>query len=131
MSKLGNARDRRHTLLAEVVDVVGDVLMRKHGLPVEDAAVVGNAVADHLRDTWGGQSIYFVRDEAFEMTRRNWEIFEKMKRGNAQELAKEYGLSFVQVYAIYRRCLEEVRKHREPGLFEALDADADRTDASS
>lgn len=42
-----------------------------------------------------------------------------MERGNAHELAKEYGISYIRVYQIHKRCLAEFRRRTQPDLFTA------------
>ena len=59
-----------------------------------------------------------VADSQFKLSKRDQEIYQRMQRGNAHELAKEYGLSYVRVYQIYKRCLAVARSRRQPGLFE-------------
>lgn len=108
---------RRHDLLADVAEQVARRLIEKHET-AEDAAIdVGNVIADFLAAHWAGQNVYFVYDKAFKLSERDWEIFRRMERGNAHELAREYGISFVRVYQIYKRCLVEYRKRTQHDLF--------------
>lgn len=108
---------RRHELLADVAETTAQRLMMKHGLTQEQAGDIGNDLADFLSKHWGGQNIYLVKDEGFKLNQRDWEIYRRLKRGNAHELAREFNLSFVRIYQIHRRCLAVMRERLEPGLF--------------
>lgn len=113
------ANARRHELLADVAEHTARRLMEKHGVAEEIAVDVGNDLADLLADVWKGQNIYIVGDQQFKLSQRDWEIFRRMERGNAHDLAKEYGISYVRVHQIYRRCLAEFRARTQGGLFDA------------
>lgn len=112
-----HATYRRHELLSAVAEHTAQRLMEKHTLSLDVATDIGNDLADWMADYFGGQSVYFVKDEGFKLNARDQMIFERMQRGNAHELAAELGISFVRVYQIYKRCLAEARKRRQPELF--------------
>ncbi|MGA0569605.1 Mor transcription activator family protein [Variovorax sp. VNK109] len=113
------AEARRHELLADVAEQAAVQLMKKHGVAEEQAIDVGNHLADWLAEHWKGQNIYIVGDQSFRLSKRDWEIFRRMERGNAHELAREFGISYVRVHQIYRRCLVEWRKRSQNDLFGA------------
>lgn len=108
---------RRHELLADVAERVGQVLIDNHGLSDEIGVDVGNAIADFLADHWCGQIVYITADTPFKLDKRDHDIFQRMRRGNAHELAREFGISYVRVYQIYKRCLAAARKRNQPALF--------------
>lgn len=115
---------KRHEMLSDVAEAAAKMLIEKHGIDQDVAIEVGNGVADLLASRWRGQQIYMVSDRGFQLSRRDWEIFERMRRGNANDLAAEYGISFVRIHQIYKRCLAEARRRIQPGLFgEAESAD--------
>lgn len=115
-----NADVRRHELLADVAEQTATRLIEKHAVDEEIACDIGNDLADFLSEHWKGQNIYMNADTKYKFSKRDQLIFERMERGNAHELAKELNLSYVRVYQIYKRCLEEARARRQPGLFEEL-----------
>ena len=119
-----NADIRRHELLADVAEQTARNLI-KHGIPEEKACDIGNELADFFSEHWNGQNIYMVADSQFKLSKRDQEIYQRMQRGNAHELAKEFGLSYVRIYQIYRRCLAVARSRRQPGLFEDPVMDAE------
>jgi Mor family transcriptional regulator len=114
-----NAAVRRHHLLADMAEKAALRLIEVHGMEEEAACDIGNALADFLAQNWRGQHIYFNADTQFYLSKRDHEIYMRMERGNAYELAKEYDLSYVRIYQIYKRVLAEMRKRNQPGLFEA------------
>lgn len=107
----------RHELLAAVAAHTAQRLIEKAGMDEDAACDLGNDLADYLASTWKGQSIYFPGDEAFKLQARDREIFQRFRRGNAHELALEFGVSKVWIYAIYRRVLAEYRKRIQSSLF--------------
>lgn len=94
---------KRHDLLLDVSECVAHHMVEKHGLDAEQAAAVGNEAADFLMQKWRGQSIYIVGDKQFQLRDRDREIFERFRRGNADELGAEFGISGMRVYQICAR----------------------------
>lgn len=118
------AEQRRHELLADMAEQTAHFLIQKHAFEEEAAFDLGNTLADFLAQHWKGQHIYFVSDLAYMLSERDWEIFRRMKRGAAHDLAREYQISYVRVHQIYRRCLAEYRRRTQHDLFPAaIEAD--------
>lgn len=115
------AEVRRHELLADMAEQAAHHLITKHGVEEEKAFDVGNALADFLAEHWKGQHVYFVSDQAYRLSERDWEIFRRMKRGAAHDLAREFDISYVRVHQIYRRCLAEYRRRTQHDLFPTAD----------
>lgn len=113
-----NAHARRHQLLAEVAEKSAIRLIEVHKMDPEKACDIGNDLADFLSQNWRGQNIYINADAQFYLSKRDHEIYMRMERGNAYDLAKEFGISYVRVYQIYKRCLAIARSRTQPGLFE-------------
>lgn len=109
---------RRHELLADMAEQTAKFLLEKHGINEEVAINAGNDLADFLCTHWTGQNIYFAADTQFKLSQRDLEIFKRMERGNAPDLAREYGISYVRVYQIYKRCLAALRARQQPSLFD-------------
>lgn len=112
---------RRHELLADVAEQAAQRLIQKHGLDEDVACDVGNDLADFLAEHWKGQSIYMPGDQAYKLNARDWTIFQRFQRGNANELAKEFDVSKVRIHQIYKRCLAEYRARVQGGLFSDAD----------
>lgn len=75
----------------------------------EHAIEVAQRLMSRLREAWGGQNLYISGEMQFNNIARDWQIYERSLLGNAGDLALEYGLSYVRVYQIIRRCAAEVR----------------------
>lgn len=112
-----NADMRRHELLGDVAEKTAQRLIEIHGMEEEKACDIGNDLADFLSTHWNGQNIYMNADAQFKLSKRDQQIYQRMQRGNAHELAKEFGLSYVRVYQIYKRCLTIARSRNQPSLF--------------
>lgn len=115
-----NADVRRHELLADVAEQAARLAMKNLNVAEDAALDFGNHMADFLSEHWKGQNVYMNADAAFKLSKRDLEIFQRMERGNAHELAKEYNLSYVRIYQIYKRCLAAARAKAQPGLFGEL-----------
>lgn len=113
-----NADIRRHELLADVAENAAKRLIDKHSLDPDLACDIGNDLADFLSEHWKGQNVYMNADAQFKLSRRDLQIYQRMQRGNAHELAMEFGLSYVRIYQIYKRCLAVARSRLQPALFE-------------
>lgn len=107
----------RHEMLQDLAETSAQHLINKHGLDELVACDLGNAVADFLCEHWKGQSVYIPADEPYKMSQRDLQIYQRMQRGNAPELARELGISTVHVYQVYRRMLAVQRAKVQPGLF--------------
>ncbi|WP_208508413.1 Mor transcription activator family protein [Variovorax paradoxus] len=108
---------RRHELFSEMAERLARHMMDKHGIEEDRAIDIGNDLADFLTEHWKGQNVYINSDREFRLSKRDWEIFGRMRRGNANDLAAEYGISYVRVHQVYRRCLAEARRRVQPDLF--------------
>lgn len=108
---------RRHELLADVAERIAQRLIEKHAIGEDAACDVGNDLADFLADHWKGQTFYLPADQAYRLDQRDWEIFRRMERGTAPDLAREFGISKVRVHQVYKRCLAEYRARTQHSLF--------------
>lgn len=112
---------RRHELFADMAEQTAKHLMEVHGFAFDTAASVGNSLADFLAKHWAGQDIYITSDIRYRHSMRDLEIFRRMGRGKAQQIAAEFGISYVRVYQIYARMLGLLREQQQPGLFSSVD----------
>lgn len=114
-----NADIRRHELLADLAEQTAKFALEKLGIDEDQALEFGNHLADFVCTHWNGQNIYMVSDAQYKLSKRDLMIFQRMERGNAHELAKELGISYVRVYQVYKRCLTAARAKKQPQLFDA------------
>ena len=104
MARASQADCRRNELCAEVAAFAAEHAIERHRMAQEDANDLGEKVARILLDHFRGASIYFPKDTGLNKFARDWEIYRRLQRGNAQELAREHCISHVRVYQIHRRC---------------------------
>lgn len=108
--KPNHSEVRRNALFEDFAERASDYLSKTCNVAPDEAIQAGLGLVDLLRDAWGGQTIYIPVDHRFRASQRDWEIHRRMERGNAHDLAAEYGLSFVRIYQIYKRCCQEMRE---------------------
>lgn len=106
-------------LLTDLAELVGESL-RRNGVAGSVAATVGFEAAEYIREQWSGHSLYFPKGQAFDLSRRDIQIFEAHDGTNISALADEYNLTEVRIYQIVKRVLMAQRKFRQPDLFEVL-----------
>jgi Mor family transcriptional regulator len=67
----------------------------------------------------GGSFMYVPKDAAFDLTKRDWEIYHRFNGRNLHVLVKDYGVTHTRIYQIVARCKREMiakTQHRLPGL---------------
>lgn len=113
-----------HQLLQDLAERAAQFAIDALKIDPDKGIDFGNNLADFLSQHWQGQSIYISADARYHHTERDLEIFRRMKRGNANEIAKDLGISFVRVHQIHRRLLAELKAQLQPTLFaDAEDGD--------
>lgn len=103
-------------LLADLADQVA-LKISELGVPLDKAADIGFAAAEHIRDHWGGQPIYLPKGAQYDFSKRDLEIFERFNGHNHAELAKEYDRSVMRIYQIVKAVRAELIKKRQGALF--------------
>nr|WP_271451945.1 MULTISPECIES: Mor transcription activator family protein [unclassified Acidovorax] len=83
---------RRHELLDDMSHTA-ETFLRDHDVPAAVAALLANALADHLAERWGGQMISFPKDHKRKLCEQDLEIYRKFTGHNHAELALEYKMS--------------------------------------
>lgn len=89
-------------LLADLADRVAAKLA-KHGVDAERAAEAGFELAEEMRVNWGKTNMYFPRGAQYEASLRDQQIWRRLGKEKAADLAREFGISEVAVYAAARR----------------------------
>jgi len=90
-------------LLEDLAAFLEDRLRKEAGLSKKIARNIGQSVAFEIAEHWGGQSLYFPKETAAKMRRRDSEIYGKFTGDNASALAKDFGLSVQCIYRIIAR----------------------------
>ena len=78
-------------------------------------------LAEHLVITlanyFGGMQLYLPRNDKLGLELRNIQIFHQHRGGNTEQLARQYGLTSIQIYHIVREQTLAERARRQMGLF--------------
>lgn len=92
MSKSTRMLAKRHTLLAELKDVIGAQL-RELDVAEDAAEVIGSSVIDYLCNYWAGQVVTFPKDANYTLTLKELEIYDQFHGDNGDDLARRYGMT--------------------------------------
>lgn len=103
-------------LLRDLADQVA-VKIAELGVDVEKCADIGFAVAEHIREHWGGQPIYLPKGVQYDFCMRDLQVFERFNGHNHAELAREYNLTVMRIYQIIKAVRAELVKKRQGALF--------------
>jgi Mor family transcriptional regulator len=103
-------------LLADLADQVALKIVEL-GTPMDKAADIGFAVAEHIREHWGGQPIYLPKGAQYDFSMRDMQVFERFNGHNHAALAREYNLTVMRIYQIVKAVRAELIKKRQGALF--------------
>lgn len=103
-------------LLQDLADQAG-LKMIELGIDPEKAADIGFAVAEHIREHWGGQPIYIPRGAQYVFEQRDLDIFEEFNGHNHAELARKHDRSVMRIYQIIKAVRAELVRKRQGALF--------------
>lgn len=78
-------------------------------------------LAEHLvicmANYFGGMQLYLPRNDKLALELRNIRIYQQHRGGNTEQLARQYGLTSIQIYHIVREQTVAERARRQLGLF--------------
>lgn len=78
-------------------------------------------LAEHLvicmANYFGGMQLYLPRNDKLSLELRNIRIYQQHRGGNTEQLARQYGLTSIQIYHIVREQTVAERARRQLGLF--------------
>ncbi len=78
-------------------------------------------LAEHLvicmANYFGGMQLYIPRNDKLALELRNIRIYQQHRGGNTEQLARQYGLTAIQIYHIVREQTVAERARRQMGLF--------------
>lgn len=102
-----------------LVDIAEQVEERLVAIGTEHAEAqrLGWEVARRLNAFWGGGVLYICKGLAYEIARRDQEIYRRFNGENHDWLAKEYDLTVQHVYRIVKRVGAAERAKRQARLF--------------
>ncbi len=102
-----------------LVDIAEQVEERLVAIGTEHAEAqrLGWEVARRLNAFWGGGVLYICKGLAYEIARRDQEIYRRFNGENHDWLAKEYDLTVQHVYRVVKRVGAAERAKRQARLF--------------
>lgn len=92
MSHESRMDKRRESLLTDLVDYVERCLL-EHEIPAEVATTTASSLAHRLADYWGGQNFTFPKDYMWKLGQLELEIYDQVRGGNLDEVARQYKMS--------------------------------------
>ncbi len=106
-------------LLIDLVDKTTAMLVDIAHLPPDVAGSVAKAIADALREDWGGQQIYIPKGLSIDATERGYELYSRWDGTTVHlhELAKEFGFSVQWAYRIVKAVRAADVAKRQADLF--------------
>lgn len=110
-------KHRATELLEDLADQVCSLMTQKLKLNKAQAKEIGQDVADHIASHWGGQSLYIPQGLSSKLSKRDLEIYAKFNGTNHNQLAKEYHVSVVWIYALVKRVHQEEVRKKQGDLF--------------
>ncbi|MEH2921135.1 Mor transcription activator family protein [Samsonia erythrinae] len=100
-------RSKGPELLVELSQHVADTVKNVTELDPQTAELVGNAVAKHMMNVWGGQNVYFPMGISWRASQRDLQIYREFDGRNHSTLAKKYNVSLQWIYKIVRTMRQE------------------------
>lgn len=86
--------------LVELIDVISEVLMRKHRLEANEAKHKARDIAVSIGWYFGGRQLYLPTGQEMERAVRNKAIWDAHNGRNVEELAQKYQLTVTMIYSI-------------------------------
>lgn len=87
-------------------------------IPSHTAQLVSRKLSRHLCSNWGGQLIYFPKNQGGELDERDKQIYAEFNGRNHHELAKKYNLTEQRIYKIVKLAKQQFLAQSQLGLFD-------------
>jgi len=104
-------------LLQDMASHLQAVLVEYGEIDPDIASALSQEAAERVAHVWGGGNIYFPKGDYIRSHRRAQEVWSKFNGRNAQELARQHGISLVWAYKIIDRKRKEEIARRQGVLF--------------
>lgn len=108
-------------LIRELADVV-ERKLKDRGIDEKDAQAVAEDAAEHVRERFGGQPLYWAKGETMRQRRRREAMWEMFNGRNYAEVSKAFGVCLQQAYRQIAIMRAEERARRQGRLFDPDDA---------
>lgn len=109
-------RSRSPEMLSDLAQTVSQKLQNLVELDKDLSEHVGLEVARCIAEHWGGQYIYFLKDDNFIRPSRDQQIYDEFTGNNHSELVRKYGISLQWLYSIIKYKRKEELERRQPSL---------------
>ncbi|OSM95595.1 MULTISPECIES: Mor transcription activator family protein [Lonsdalea] len=123
MTNSNSFRSKGPELLVELAQHTANILHEAVDIDTRTADQIGEAVASHMMQVWGGQNVYFPMGMAWRVSQRDQEIFSNFNGKNHHELARKYGVSLQWIYSVVKRVRKEEQARIQGSPFKGDGAD--------
>ena len=110
------SRDRVRAFVRLTVELIAKRLVTELGMMPERAAEVARDCAHDICLSHGGGYMYVPKDQEFELTKRDREIFDRFNGTNLHELVDQYKVTHTRIYQIVAQVRAEELRKRQPVL---------------
>lgn len=90
-------------IINDLVDVSAQAIVSELELEEQKATQLGELIAQHFCDLYGGCQIYIPVGFVLKLSQRDRQIFTEFDGKNHSELAKKWGCSERAIYGVIRR----------------------------
>ena len=105
-------------IFLDLIDKAAEPIAEKLRLSTEQAREAAFQVCEVIRKDWAGDGLYLPKGLAYDIPRRDLEMYEAFNGRNHSELAKKYGITTRQVYERIALVAAAEFKRRQPSLFD-------------
>ncbi|MDK4544763.1 Mor transcription activator family protein [Kingella kingae] len=84
----------------------------------QTATIISKKLSQHLSCNWGGQLIYFPKNQGGELDERDKQIYAEFDGKNHQELARKYNLAVQRIYKIIKAAAAHEMANRQGSLLD-------------
>jgi Mor family transcriptional regulator len=101
----------------DLIDKGAEPVAKRLNVPLDAAREAVFILCEIMRKDWAGINQYLSKGCAYEIEKRDLEMYEKFDGNNYKALAKEFGITERQVYTRLDIIREEEFKRKQPSLF--------------
>lgn len=103
-------------VLRELAELVKGELI-KVDVPANRAAAIAETMAEHVRERYGGQPVYWPKGHTMRARLRRAAMWHDFTGDNYRELAERYGMCLQQAYKAIAMAKKEFLGKTQPDLF--------------
>ena len=112
-------KQRTATFLLDLHAHLATELLDKGRMEPKEANDTAMDIVDHVRKTYGGETLYFPKGQELDATLRHHSIYKEFNGRNHASLAKKYGVSTQWVYSIIKEIDKRLKTEVQPDMFSA------------